>query len=306
MTARVIRVGTRGSELAQRQAAIVLERLRRVAPSREFEVVIVRTKGDEDQESPLVQGSVTGWFTSALQEALLRGAIDVAVHSYKDLPTARPDGLLIAAVPAREDPRDALVSRDGRTLRELPRGAVVGTGSPRREVQLRAINPEVEVRPIRGNIDTRIAKMERGEYDAVVIAYAALLRLGQADRAAQVFGPEELLPAPAQGALAAECRAGDEEVRELLEAIDDREARLCVAAERAFLARLQAGCSFPAAAHAELYGSTVKLQGLIAPGGQVIRGKVGGPAVAGPQLGRALAEDLLARAPAQQPGHPTG
>ncbi len=303
MSARRIRIGTRGSALAQRQAEIVLERLRSIAPEREFQVVIVRTKGDEDQESPLTRGTVTGWFTSALQDALLRREIDIAVHSYKDLPTARPDGLLIAAVPARDDPRDALVSRSGRALRELPAGAVVGTGSPRREVQLRAINPALDVRPIRGNIDTRLAKLDRGEYDAVVVAYAALRRLGQAERAAQVFGPEEILPAPAQGALAAECRTDDDEVRALLEAIDDRQARLCVAAERAFLARLGAGCSFPAAAHAELFGSTLKLQALIAPGGEAIRGRVGGPAEAAPQLGRALAEELLARAEEQQAAH---
>jgi hydroxymethylbilane synthase len=259
-------------------------------------LIEITTAGDRDRTTPLAEGKETGWFTTAIQEALQRGEIDIAVHSYKDLPTKRPEGLLIAAVPAREDPRDALVSRDGRQLRDLRHGAVVGTSSPRRVAQVLAVRPDLDVRPIRGNVDTRIGKVESGEYDAAVLALAGLRRLGVEARAAQVFGYEEMLPAPAQGALAVECRAADAPTRALLVAIDDPVLRPAVTAERTFLARLEAGCSFPAAAYAESFGSTLKLHGLIAPNGKVLRSKVGGPIETAAGLGRALAEELLAKA----------
>ena len=201
----------------------------------------------------------------------------MAVHSYKDLPTARPEGLVIAAVPQRADPRDALVSRDGATLAGLPQGAVVGTSSPRRAAQAAALRPDLVLRPIRGNVDTRLAKVDAGEYDAAILAIAGLERLGLAERASHVFGFEEMLPAPAQGALAVECRRDDSETLRLVAAIDDRELRRLVSAERAFLAALEAGCDFPAAAYAESFGTTLKLHGLVAPEGVIVRSKVGGP-----------------------------
>lgn len=291
---RTLRIGTRGSALARVQTELVLAALRRAVPDLSIEVVTIATRGDIDRESPVREGS--GWFTSALQDALREGRIDLAVHSYKDLPTARPEGLVIAAVPLREDPRDALVSRTGQPLRALPAGTRIGTGSPRRAVQLAAIRPDVDVVPMRGNVDTRIRKVREGEVDAAVLALAGLRRLGLEHEAAQIFGPEEMLPAPAQGALAVECRADDAEALAAARAIDDPLLRATVGAERAFLARLEAGCSFPAAAYAEVFGSTLKLHGLIATEGRIIRSKVGGPVEAWAGLGRELAEELLAKA----------
>ena len=295
-----LRIGTRASRLALLQTEIVAASLRQAWPDVALEVVEITTAGDLDRTSPLTSGEGAGWFTSAIQDALLADEVDLAVHSYKDLPTARPDGLVIAAVPQRADPRDALVSRGGATLAGLPAGAVVGTSSPRRAAQTTALRPDLELRPIRGNVDTRLAKVDAGEYDAALFAIAGLERLGMADRASHVFGFEEMLPAPAQGALAVECRRDDSETRRLLAAIDDRDLRGLVSAERAFLAALEAGCSFPAAAYAESFGTTLKLHGLVAPEGVLVRSKVGGPISAGPGLGRALARELLELAEQRQ------
>lgn len=287
----VLRIGTRGSKLALAQTGLVADRLRATHPGLEVELVEITTAGDRDQVTVLAEG--VGWFTSALQEAIQRGEVDVAVHSYKDLPTKRPEGLVLAAVPLREDARDALVSRDGHTLRHLPKGAVIGTSSPRREAQLRATRGDLDIRPIRGNVDTRLAKVERGEYDATVLALAGLRRLGLEGRVTEVFGLYDLLPAPAQGALAVECRTDDRGTRALLAAIDDVEVRQAVTAERAFLARIDAGCSFPAAAYAEHFGTTLKLHALLAPGGRVVRSKMAGSVETAAGLGKQLAEELM-------------
>jgi hydroxymethylbilane synthase len=291
-----LRLGTRGSRLALIQSQAVVDLLSHVHPGLEVELVEISTAGDRDRSTPLSAGGGSGWFTTAIQEALQRGDVDLAVHSYKDLPTKRPEGLVIAAVPMREDPRDALVTADGRTLQRLARGAVVGTSSPRREAQLRQLRPDLEVRSIRGNVDTRIAKVDAGEYDATVLALAGLRRLGLEARASEVFGFEAMLPAPAQGVLAIECRGVDAATREALEAIDDAALRRVVTAERTFLATLEAGCSFPAAAYAEEFGTTMKLQALIAKDGRIVRSKVGGPAETAAGLGQALARELLAKA----------
>ncbi|GAB4328264.1 MAG: hydroxymethylbilane synthase [Dehalococcoidia bacterium] len=295
-----LRLGTRGSSLALVQSETVASLLTGQYPGLEVELVEIATAGDRDRTTPLAEGR--GWFTTAIQEALQRGEIDLAVHSYKDLPTERPEGLVIAAVPLRADPRDALVSRDGRRLRDLPSGAVIGTSSPRREVQLRAMRPGLEVRPIRGNVETRIAKVRRGEYDATVLALAGLERLGRAEEAAEVFGIDEMLPAPAQGVLAVECREGDVTTREIVASIDDEDLRALVSAERSFLATLGAGCSFPAAAYAERFGTTVKLHGLIAPAGAIVRSRIGGAAATAAGIGRALALELCELA-GIAPGH---
>jgi hydroxymethylbilane synthase len=291
-----LRLGTRGSQLALFQSRLVAERLAAVAPGTPIELVTIATAGDRDQSTPLAEGERPGWFTTAIQEALQRHEIDFAVHSLKDLPTRRPEGLVIAALPFREDPRDVLVSRTGATLHDLPPRAVVGTGSPRREAQLREVRPDLEIRPIRGNVETRIRKVRDGDYDATVLALAGLRRLGLEGEAAQVFGFEEMLPAPGQGALAVECRAADTATRELLTRIDDEAARLAVTAERGFLAAIEGGCSFPAAAHAEHFGSTLKLNALIASNGRIIRSKMAGPAETAAGLGRQLAAELLQRA----------
>lgn len=292
----VLRLGTRGSQLALAQARLVADRLEAAAPGLAVELVTIATAGDRDQSTPLAEGERPGWFTTAIQEALQRGEVDIAVHSLKDLPTRRPGGLVIAAVPLREDPRDALVSRTGASLRDLPRGSVVGTGSPRREAQLRELRPDLDIRPIRGNVETRIRKVRDGEYDAAVVALAGLRRLGLETEAAEIFGLEEMLPAPGQGALAVECRADDARARDLLARVDDPAVRLAVTAERSFLAAIEGGCSFPAAAYAEHFGSTLKLHALVASGGRIIRSKMGGPAETAAGLGRQLAEELLQRA----------
>lgn len=288
-----LRIATRGSRLALIQAELAAAKLREAHPGLAVELVTIATAGDRDQTTPLAEGEMAGWFTSAIQEALLRGDADLAVHSYKDLPTKRPAGLVIAAIPLREDPRDALVSRDRAGLRGLRRGAIVGTSSPRRTAQLLEIRPDLDVRPIRGNVDSRVAKVEAGEYDAAVLALAGLRRLGLETRADEVFGFEVMLPAPAQGALALECRTGDSATRALVASIDDAGLRLSVTAERVFLATIDGGCSFPAAAYAEHFGSTLKLNALIAADGRIVRSKMAGPAETAAGLGRQLADELM-------------
>jgi hydroxymethylbilane synthase len=282
--------------MATLQTGAVVDQLVAANPGLQVELVHVATAGDRDQSTPLASGSGAGWFTSALQDALLRNEVDVAVHSYKDLPTKRPEGLVIAAIPKRDDPRDALISRGRLPLRHLPAGAIVGTGSPRREAQLLGIRQDIEVRPIRGNVDTRIRKVDEGEYDAIVVALAGLRRLGAEERVTEVFSVYDLLPAPAQGALAIECRAADIDIRTLLRSIDDPDSRQLVTAERSFLAAIDAGCAFPAAAYAEHFGSTLKLHGLLAPGGKIVRAKNAGQGDAAAGLGRELAEELMAAA----------
>jgi hydroxymethylbilane synthase len=295
MTAtRTLRVGTRASTLARVQTGLVAQWLG-VA----VDIVPISTEGDRSTAA-LAQIGGTGVFVSALREALLAGDIDVAVHSYKDLPTAAADGIVVAAVPTREDPRDALVARDGLTLGELPAGARIGTGSPRRAAQLRALGLGLEVVAIRGNVDTRLGKVAAGELDAVVLALAGLRRLGRAAEATEVLDPIQILPAPAQGALAIECRTSDAEARELLAGLDDAPTRSAVAAERALLAALEAGCSAPVGALAEIaegdFGPEVFLRGSVTAvdGSDAVRLSATGPTTDAEDVGRRLAADLLA------------
>jgi hydroxymethylbilane synthase len=247
-----IRIGTRASLLATTQAqlvaAMVSDRL-----GRETELVEITTDGDRSQsaETPIEQAGGTGIFVSALRDALLNGEVDVAVHSLKDLPTAAADGIALAAVPAREDPRDVVVARDGLTLGELPAGSRVGTGSPRRVAQLLALGLGLDVVGVRGNVDTRIAKVHSGEYDAVLLARAGLARIGRLEEVTEVLDPLQMLPAPGQGALAVECRA-DDDLLTALSALDDRVSRAAVEAERAVLATLEGGCSAPVGALADV------------------------------------------------------
>jgi len=246
---RVIRIGTRGSKLALAQTGTIADALR--ATGAEVELVTVTTPGDKSS-APIPTIGV-GVFTSALREALLREEVDVIVHSYKDLPTKPEPGITLAAVPPREDPRDALIARDGLTLGELPPGSTVGTGSPRRTAQLRALGLGLEIVPIRGNIDTRMRKVTDGELDAVVLARAGLARIGRAEEITETLDPIQMLPAPAQGALAVECRTGDVDIEHLLGAcVDDEGTRAVATAERALLAALEAGCSAPVGALAEI------------------------------------------------------
>ena len=301
---RTIRIGTRASALAQAQTETIADALRKAGER--VEVVHVTTPGDRSS-APIAQIGV-GVFTSALREALLAKDIDVAVHSYKDLPTAPESGLVLAAVPAREDPRDALIARDGLTLGELPPGSRVGTGSPRRMAQLRALGLGLDVVPIRGNIGTRMQKVADGELDGVVLARAGLVRTGQAEKITETLDPIQMLPAPAQGALAVECRVDDVDIEHLLRSIvDDEATRAAVTAERAMLAALEAGCSAPVGALAEVVedldadGSVIEnvsLRGVAAAGldaesVQLLRASAVAGKSEAEQLGRALAAELL-------------
>ena len=286
-----LRLGTRGSALALAQSRLVAARI-----GRDVELVEISTAGD--RSTAPVQRLGVGVFVSALRDALLAKEIDVAVHSYKDLPTADPDGLVVAAVPTREDPRDALVASGGRTLTELAAGARIGTGSIRRIAQLEALGRGFTCVPIRGNVDTRLRKVADGELDAVVLARAGLTRLGRAAEATEILDPMLMLPAPAQGALAVECRAVDTDlVEELAAALDDPMTRAAVDAERALLAALEAGCSAPIAALADVSDDDeIYLRGAVfsPDGGFAVRlSRTGTPAGAR-EVGRQLAADLLA------------
>ena len=296
MANRTIRIGTRGSRLALRQTDAVVAALRQRFPDRRFEVRTLRTTGDRQTQEPLDQIGGVGVFVKELESALLAGEIDMAVHSLKDVPTGLPEGLIIAAVPGREDPRDALVSRNGAKLADLPPGTRVGTGSARRACQLRALRRDITVAGIRGNVDTRLRKVEAGEVDAVVRAAAALARMGWLDKAAEVLSFDLMLPAPGQGALAVEIRSDDEAIRQMAAAIDDGDYHQAVTAERAFLARLGGGCSVPIAALGEIDGGRLRLQGLVGDreGIRILRADLEGPAADVEALGVRLAEKLLA------------
>ena len=260
---QTIIIGTRGSELALRQTQIVVTQLQAVNPQANFEIRVITTSGDRNTEEP-IQNLGIGVFTKELEAALLRHEIDLAVHSMKDLPSILTSGLRIGAVPRREDPRDALVNRWNKPLGELPAGARIGTGSPRRTVQLLKLRPDLQVLPIRGNVPTRVKKARSDEYDGVVVALAGLRRLALEDEAAQVFQPDVMVPAPGQGALAVEVRDQDPYLSALLVPIQDTETTTAVTAERKVLARLGAGCSAPFGAHASAAGDMLTLTAMLA------------------------------------------
>lgn len=293
-------VGSRASRLALRQTELVLAALRAAHPDLRLRLVEIRTAGDRRQNVSLARLGGLGVFVKELEKALLARRIDFAVHSLKDMPTDETAGLTLAAVPARDDPRDAVVSRHRATLAELSVGARVGTGSLRRAVQVRALRPDLEVVDIRGNVDTRVRKVDEGEVDAVVLAAAGLDRLGLLDRAAEVLPAEAVVPAPGQGALAVQARADDEDVLHLLATIDHRETRLATAAERAFLRRLEGGCRLPNAAFGIVEadarrGDRLHLRGLLADpqGTSVFRDEIEGLAEEAEALGLALADRLI-------------
>jgi len=274
------------------------------ATGRVVELVPIRTEGDRSSAA-IAQLGGTGVFVTAIRAALTEGSIDLAVHSYKDLPTAPAPGLILAAVPPREDPRDALVARDGLTLGELPPGSTVGTGAPRRVAQLRALGLGLQIVAIRGNVDTRLGRVTSGDLDAVVLARAGLARLGRLDAVTETLDPLQVLPAPAQGALAIECRTSDARTRELLGRLEDPVTRACVRAERATLAALEAGCTAPVAAYAEIAdgedGPELFLRASVTAldGSDGIRGSTSGRLADAADLGRALAAELLDRGAAR-------
>ncbi len=297
---RVVRIGTRGSLLATTQAETVRQGL--IAAGLNAELVIIKTAGD--LSAAPVQTIGVGVFTAALREALTDGEVDIAVHSYKDLPTAPDERFVIAAIPEREDPRDALVARDGLVLGELPPGTRIGTSAPRRMSQLRVLGQGLDVRPLRGNLDTRIGKVSSGVLDAVVVARAGLARIGRLDVITEVLDPVQLVPAPGQGALAVECRAGDTHLIEAARTLDHPNSRVTVTAERGLLAELEAGCTAPVGAIAEVVESIdedgrvfdeISLRGCVAAidGSDSIRASIVGSLDNAEELGRDLARELL-------------
>jgi hydroxymethylbilane synthase len=296
----LIRIGTRGSLLATTQAGTIRDQL--IARGHEAELVIISTAGDLSS-APVAEIGV-GVFTAALREAIADGRVDMAVHSYKDLPTAADDRFVIAAVPRREDPRDALVARDGLVLGELPVGSVIGTSSVRRAAQLRALGLGLEIRPLRGNLDTRLNRVSSGDLDGILVARAGLARLGRLSDVTETLEPVQMLPAPAQGALAVECRSGDTALAALLAELDDPDTRTAVTAERVLLADLEAGCSAPVGAIAEVVESIdedgrvfeeLSLRACVAAadGSDVIRASgIGNPGRAA-ELGLSVAAELV-------------
>jgi len=290
---RPLRLGTRGSTLARRQAELAAEALRRAAPDLEIETVLVRTEGDRRAAEPLEAIGGQGVFVKDIESRLKAGEIDLAVHSLKDMPPQSPAGLIIGAYLPREDARDALAARDGLELARLPPGARIGSDSRRRAIQLLALRPDLRFESIRGNVDTRLRKVDAGEYDGAVLAAAGLRRLGLLHRATEVFAVEAVLPAAGQGIIAIECRKDDSSVLELLSAIDDSSSRAAAVAERAFLRALGAGCRLPVGAYAVVRDGEVRLAAMLAEdGGRVHRGEGSGPATAAETIGRSLAQRL--------------
>jgi hydroxymethylbilane synthase len=291
-----LRVGSRGSVLALWQAEHVKARLQGLGQA--VEIVVITTTGDRIQDRRLESVGGKGAFLKEIEEALLAGEVDLAVHSLKDVPTALPDGLRLVAILERADPRDVLLS-GGAGLDALPHGARVGTTSLRRRAQVRARRPDLDVQDLRGNVDTRIRRLREGAFDAILLARAGLVRLGRAGEATEVLEPEVMLPAPGQGAIAIECRADDTRTRDAVSALDHAPTARAVTAERTFLAALQGGCNVPLGAYAEPDPLGLRLRGLVAreDGTRVVRGERRGSDAEA--LGRALADELLAQGAAE-------
>ena len=298
MSTRPLRIGTRGSPMALHQAALVRDRLIATHPELAVEVVTIRTTGDRVQDRRLAEIGGKGLFTKEIEEALFAGRVDLAVHSLKDLETRLPDGLEIACVLPRDDPRDAFLSRTAPSLAALPPGAKIGTSSLRRQAQLLRWRPDLKVAPMRGNVDTRLRKLAAGEVDAIVLALCGLERLGEAGQATEVLPREVILPAVGQGALAIECRADESCLRPLLVPLHDPRTAACVAAERAMLAALDGSCRTPIAGLAEIEGERLTLEGLLlTPDGSAeIHARLTGDPREAEVLGTELGRELRGRA----------
>jgi hydroxymethylbilane synthase len=285
---KILRVGTRGSLLAVSQTQLILDELKTKNPGVEFEIVTIKTSGDEGKE-------VLGAFVKEVELELRAKNIDLAVHSYKDMPTALPEGVFVACTPVRGEHRDCLIAPNGKTLNDLPQGAKIGTGSLRRGYQLKEMRPDLQIIPIRGNIITRMGKAESGEVDAVVLAAAGLERVSMQDRISQVFTENEMLPAVAQGVLAIEVREEDADTIALVKTITDDATMQAVDAERAFLSGLGGGCRMPIGAFARVEGGKLHIDGLIytEDGTQLAKGSKDGPAENAVEIGQGLAAELL-------------
>jgi hydroxymethylbilane synthase len=291
-----LRLGTRASLLALQQAHWVKKRVEDLHPEITVTLVHIKTTGDK-LDFPLFQVGGKGLFVKEIEEALTRKEIDLAVHSAKDLPAVIPEGLVLVAFPEREDPRDALVSQGGKRFEEVPQGGKIGTGSLRRKAQLLNLRPDLEIVPLRGNLDTRLKKLMALNLDAVILAAAGLRRMNWEGQVSEFFDPETIVPAIGQGALAVETREGDERVRRAVSPLDHPPTRVSVLAERAFLRRLEGGCQVPIGGLARIHAEKLALTGLVAgvDGRRVVKGKVEGPLEKNTELGVQLAEDLLGR-----------
>lgn len=296
---RTLRIATRGSPLALVQTELAATALRAVAPGLDVRIVEITTEGDRDRQTPLTVLGGRGVFVRGVEEALLDGRADIAVHSLKDVPTEAVEGLTLGAMLERGDPRDAFAGADGRRLADLPEGARVGTSSRRRATLLNAMRPDIEAASIRGNVETRLEKVASGEYDGAILALAGLERLGRASAATQVFGAMEFLPSPGQGAVTLQCREDDEQTLALLAAIDHAETRAAVEAERGVLAELGSGCSLPVGAYAQIDGDLVALRAMLAhdepaEGELPVFGDASGSIDRAEEIGRGLARQLRA------------
>ncbi len=293
---RIVRVGTRGSRLALAQTGQVIETLRATHPSISFESVVIKTTGDIRSDVPFAAVGTKGMFVKEIEEALLSSAIDLAIHSLKDMPGELPAGLALGAVPTREDPRDALVSH-GVTLDKLHLGARIGSSSLRRQAQIRAFRPDLIVDDLRGNLDTRIRKLDDGNFDGIILACAGLERLGLTSRISERLSIDISVPAPGQGALALEVRAEDSETKNLLDSVNDKDASDAITAERAFQLTLDGGCHVPAGAFAEVRGDVLSIIAMIAApdGSEVLRAERMGSRADAAKIGIDAATELLDR-----------
>ncbi len=291
-------IGTRGSKLALWQAEWVKSEIVRRNHSLEVELNKIKTTGDKILDVPLAKVGGKGLFVKEIEESLLRGESDLAVHSMKDMPTDLPEGLHIGAVLVREDPRDAFITKDGKgTFMGLPRGANVGTSSLRRSCQLLSARPDLKITSLRGNLDTRLRKLDEGQFDAIILAAAGVKRLGFGSRITEVLDVAVSLPAIAQGAVGIECRADDDFINSIIKPLIHRETVICVTAERAFLKKLEGGCQVPIAAHATLKGEELQIEGLVGSvsGDRILKSRIEGKAGDAESLGVSLAEELLSK-----------
>ncbi len=297
LTMNVIRIGTRGSPLAVWQAQWVRSQLLSLHPQHEVQLVKIKTTGDKILDVPLAKVGGKGLFVKEIETALLEGGVDLAVHSMKDMPAEVPEGLCIGVVPKRENPFDVLIARNGHAFKDLPEGAHIGSSSLRRGAQVRHIRPDITVHPLRGNLDTRIRKLETQKLDAIVLAAAGVRRLGLEARITEYLSEEIMLPAIGQGALAIEMRQDDEATRQLIAPMDHTQTRVAVESERAYLGRLEGGCQIPIAAYARVVGDTIELTGLIAQvdGSVLLRETIVGAVDKHKELGIELANQLLGK-----------
>lgn len=294
---KVLKIATRQSPLALWQADFVSEALIKAHPGLQIELVKITTKGDKILDTPLAKIGGKGLFVKELERAMLDGDADIAVHSMKDVPMEFPEGLDLKVICQREDPHDAFVSPKYNCFDELPKGAILGTASLRRAAQLQRLRPDLDIQPLRGNVGTRLSKLDAGEYDAAILANAGLLRLGLQDRVRHILDSTLCLPAAGQGAVGIEARCDDVEVAKLLEVLNHQETAVCVSAERAMNRRLQGGCQVPIAAFAQLSGNQIHLRGLVArvDGSEILTAEISGDAANAESLGLTVAEQLLAK-----------